>query len=188
MDFPPLSQCSLFFCRHFDHACIRVNCLPNPTGLGSDIPLPPSPLKLQSISEHDQLLHDLKDYTPNSLGTLFLPIGVFRALFSLTMPSIGARLDDEIRKLLTVSVLDSRGGPAAKRTVRLLIAVLLKHLGYVASALSYVNDESLTAEAKCAIQNQLLDIWSKGQQFQRYIVNQFQSCQVRYFRVVCVLS
>jgi len=83
------------------------------TSDGSGLSLP-SPPPARKLSEHEQLLRDLVDQTVDSTG---------------------ARLDSLMRGQLKAALaIDRISGVAVKRTVRLFVACLLKHLGLVCAA------------------------------------------------------
>lgn len=80
-------------------------------------------------------------------------------------------------------------GEPAKRAVRALIAVLLKHLGLVDNALFLAYEgtpqsRGLKPEASAAINAQLLPVWQKAQMFHQWIVSSFQShVQAHYAKI-----
>jgi len=74
------------------------------------------------------------------------------------------KVDEAMRKQLKAQPSDRMGGDVVKRTVRLFLAVLLKHLGLVDKA------RLLADQPSTALTNELLDVWKRGQSFHTWIV------------------
>jgi hypothetical protein len=99
----------------------------------------------------------------------------------LTPHTAGFDLHNKMRQIIKAVGPDLLGGAVVKRTVRSAVAVLLKHLGMVNTAIQFAKEVEVSKfDAAGTEYGELLNVWRKGSSIHRYIISARQNAMAKH--------